>query len=129
MSEDGSTRVARVASRIREDVMRMLLRGEIRDPAASGVSVSRVEVSGDLGVATVRVRLDELDADAHRKKQAMAALTRASGFVRRELATSLGLRRVPEVRFVWDTGADHQARVEELLEEIRAEAAAKEGEE
>ena len=59
----------------------------------------------------------------------MAALSRASGFVRRELATSLGLRRVPEVRFVWDTGADHQARVEELLEEIRAEAAAKESEE
>lgn len=120
-NSSGSARVARVAARIREDVMRMLLRGEIRDPEARGVTVSRVEVSADLGVATVRVRLDDLEVDEARKKRALTALGRASGYVRRELASSLGIRRVPEVRFAWDSGADHQLRVEELLAEIAAE--------
>jgi ribosome-binding factor A len=41
--------------------------------------------------------------------------------LRRALGSRLGLRRVPELRFVYDTGPDRAARVGELLGEIARE--------
>ncbi len=123
-SSDGkseSTRVRRVADRIREEITDMLLRGEVRDPRASGVLVSGVQVSGDLGVARVFLRALETDPASARQREIVAAMERAGGLVRRRLGRTLGLRRVPEVRFAWDDAADRGRRVEELLEEIRAD--------
>ena len=48
----------------------------------------------------------------------MAALQHAAGFVRRELGDRLGLREVPEVRFLYDESLDHGQRVEELLKKL-----------
>jgi ribosome-binding factor A len=53
------------------------------------------------------------------REQALAALERAAGFVRHELAPRLGLREMPELRFVLDTSIERGARVEELLRKLR----------
>ena len=118
MAGSGS-REKRVAERIRADLSEMILRGAIRDPAVEGAIVSDVQVTNDLGVARVFVRRLEGEPDAARKKKLIDALTRASGFLRRELASTLSMRRVPELRFAWDEGADKAARLESIFEEIR----------
>ncbi len=46
-------------------------------------------------------------------------------FLRRALGQRLRLRRVPELAFAVDESIGHQARVEELLEEIKREDAAR----
>ena len=44
-------------------------------------------------------------------------------FIRRALAQRLQLRRVPEIAFHYDESVAHQARVEELLDDIKREDA------
>ena len=114
----GGSRQKRVAERVRADLSEMLARGVVRDPAAEGAIVSDVAVSGDLGVATIFLRTLE-EASPERQKRLLAAMGRASGFLRRELGRTLALRRVPEIRFEWDQGADRAARLESIFEEIR----------
>lgn len=114
-------REKRVAERIRADLSDMIARGDIRDPAASGVIVSAVQVTNDLSLARVYVRVLEAEPDAARKKKLLDALGRATGFLRRELAATLSLRRVPELRFAWDEGVDHASRLDEIFDEIRAD--------
>lgn len=101
--------------------MDLVLRGAIKDPRAGGAVIHAVRVSGDLRHARVWVRLGEPGADEARRRQLLAALQRASGFLRRELGVRLGIRHTPELTFVWDDTAERAARVEQLLEEIREE--------
>lgn len=127
MAGSGGPREKRVAERIRADLSELIVRGAIRDPAVEGVIVSDVQVTNDLGVARVFVRLLEGEPDAARQKKLLDALARASGFLRRELAATLAVRRVPELRFAWDSGADKAARLESIFEEIRQDAKKTEG--
>lgn len=131
MGASGAGRDKRIAERIRADIMDLVLRGAIRDPDVQNAVVSAVDVTSDLSVARVWLRALEGDVDAARRKRLVAAMKRAGGFIRRELGRTLQVRRVPELRFEWDEGADRAARVEALLDEIAGEqrAAAKKDEE
>lgn len=122
-SGDESHRASKVAQRVREELMDMLLRGDIHDPAVEGCVVSDVQVTRDLSLARVYVRLlDASTASPIRQKSVVGALGRANGFIRRSIAGRLKLRRAPELRFAWDDVADRGRRVEALLHEIENEA-------
>jgi ribosome-binding factor A len=92
-----------------------ILSNRLRDPRISAwVSVTDVEVTPDLSFARVYVSMLEADQG----DQAMKVLSKAAGFVRRELAPRLGLREVPEIRFVLDRSIETGARVEDLLRKL-----------
>jgi ribosome-binding factor A len=121
MSQKGFRRADRVAERIRSELMDLLLRGSVRDPAAKDVVVSAVRVTDDLSIARVYVRvLEEIDAD--RQESVVEALRRASGFLRRELGHRLQLRHVPSLEFFWDDVVDSALRIESILDEISEES-------
>jgi ribosome-binding factor A len=121
MRSKGDGRPARVGERIRQDLMDLLLRGAVKDPSVEGVIVHAVDVTGDLRQARVYVRLGEPDASETRRTRALRGLERAAGFLRQQVGRKLGLRHAPELSFRWDDAAERAARVEELLESIRAE--------
>jgi ribosome-binding factor A len=110
-----------VAERIRSELMQLLLRGVVRDPAAADSCVTDVVMSDDLGIAKVYVRLLRGEVDEPAQQRALDALGRASGFLRRELAPKLKLKYLPELRFYWDEGIDRAGRIESLLSEIERE--------
>lgn len=101
--------------------MALLLRGAVKDPRVAGAVIHAVKVSGDLRYAKIWVRSGEIEPSDARKEELLAALRRASGFLRRELGARLGIRYTPELSFLWDDTAETAARVETLLEEIREE--------
>lgn len=118
MPTDGR-RPKRVAERLREHLARVVVT-ELTDPRLLGLSVTHVEMTPDLGYGDVYVRaMGALDERA--QAAVVQALGRARGRLRRDLGSALGLRRVPELRFHYDTGPDARARVEELLDEWRRE--------
>lgn len=121
MSAQDHKRSDRVGERIRAEIMDLLLRGGVRDPATRDGFVTAVKLSPDLRVARIYMRLTDAEATQARRDEFVAALTRAAGFIRREISPQLGLRYQPELRFYWDDGVDEAARVEELLSEIRRE--------
>jgi ribosome-binding factor A len=121
MSQKGFRRADRVAERIRSELMDLLLRGSVRDPAAKDVVVSAVRVTDDLSIARVYVRvLEEIGAD--RQQSVVEALRRATGFLRRELGHRLQLRHVPTLEFFWDDVVDSALRIESILDEISEES-------
>jgi ribosome-binding factor A len=113
------SRAIRLGEQIREDLGDLLAR-EVRDPGIGFVTLTRVRVTEDLLHA--RVFYTALGDQAAAQKTARA-LERALPFLRRALGERLKLRRVPELTFVVDESIGHQARVEELLEQIKREEA------
>lgn len=120
MAQKGFRRADRVAERIRGELMELLLRGSVRDPAAKDVVVSAVWMTDDLSIARVYVRvLEEIGSD--RQDAVVDALGRASGYLRREIGQRLQLRHVPSLEFYWDDVVDSALRIESILEELREE--------
>ena len=108
-------RPERVAHRIQRE-MADLIANRLRDPGlVSWLSVTGVEVTADLSFA--RVYVSALATDAQREAS-IQALARAAPFIRRELASRLGLREVPELRFEWDESIARGARIEDLLRKL-----------
>ena len=111
-----NNRPERVGDAIRDELSTLLQR-EVHDPGVGFITITRVRVSPDLQVAHIYYT-GLGDATAQRSTE--KALVRVTPFVRRQLAQRLRLRRVPEIAFVFDKSIAHQARVEELLQEIHA---------
>ncbi|MBA3554267.1 MAG: 30S ribosome-binding factor RbfA [Gemmatimonadales bacterium] len=112
-----SRRPEQVAETLRQVVTDALTR-EVRDPRVGFVTVTSVQVTGDLSHATVRV---SVPGDDPAKERALDGLRSAAGFLRSRAARTLTTRTVPELHFELDKGLEHAARINALLEEIRRE--------
>lgn len=110
-----SARKHRVAAEIQR-LLNELLLAEVKDPRLTGARVSDVEVSGDLGLATVYFNTLELDRDPAPIKE---GFEQARGFFRSQVAKALQLRRVPELRFRHDASARRAVEVGQLIDEAR----------
>ena len=90
-------RMVRLQALIREEV-NQLLRNEIRDARLAGVIATQVELSRDGSRARVWFTADT-------EEDRSEALEGATGFLRSQLAASLGLKRTPMVVFRRDPAA------------------------
>jgi ribosome-binding factor A len=110
-----SNRPERVAQLMRREIAEIIMR-RLSDPRMTAmVSVTDVEVTHDLSSAKVFVGVMP---DGPEREKTLEALHSAAGFVRHELAPRLGLREVPQIRFVLDTSMERGARVDDLLRRI-----------
>jgi ribosome-binding factor A len=113
-----SRRVDQLGQLIRDELSDMMRR-MMSDPRVHGVvSITRVELTPDLRHA--RVRISALGGAAERE-QAVAALTGAAGFLRRELAGRLRVRYTPDLSFVPDDSLEHGTHIMSLLRQVEAE--------
>lgn len=126
MSQKGFRRADRVAERIRSELMDLLLRGSVHEPAAKDVVVSAVRLTDDLGIARIYVRVLE-EIGPREQEDVVEALRRATGFIRRELGHRLRLRHVPALEFYWDDVVDSALRIESILGELRGSETEPEG--
>jgi ribosome-binding factor A len=113
-------RSLRVSSRLAKELAWVLARS-VRDPRVASVTITRVAMPDDLRTARIYVRLLEGGDDPDRRAEAMLGLSRAAGMLRSESARRMGLRHAPELSFAYDDGQDHTTRIEQLLDEVRAE--------
>jgi ribosome-binding factor A len=110
----------RVGDQIRQELSDILSRGEVHDPGIGFITLTRVQVTPDLQLA--RVYYTSL-GDTTARKETARALTRATGFFRRQIGSRLQLRRVPEIEFRFDESIAHQDRIEQILRDIHEEDA------
>lgn len=106
-------------SRINEEVRRVLseiIRSELKDPRISTLcSVVSAEVTPDLKFAKVFISVLGSEEE---KKNTLAGLNSAAGYIRRELGNRIDLRNNPEVHFELDKSIEHGARILDILSEI-----------
>jgi ribosome-binding factor A len=113
-----STRVQRIADRIRQELADMLLR-EVSDPRLKSVYVTDVRVDRELSFADVFLSALEGEARSH---EIMDGVSSAGGFIRKELAARVELRSFPRLRFHWDPTPENADRIERMLVELRHES-------
>ena len=101
----------RLGEALREEI-ETIVEGELGDPRIGLVNVSKVELADDSRSARVFVVVEGDDAECDRT---LEGLTAAVGFIRREVAERLHLRRPPELFFQLDRSQKYEARIDELL--------------
>ena len=84
------------------------------DPRLEAVTITAVKVSADLQLAYVYFRVYENGDPGSAQK----GLESAAGFLRRQLAKNLDVRRVPELKFFFDESIENASRIEELLNKL-----------
>ena len=107
-------RLARLNEQLKREVSELVLR-KVRDPRVGLVTITSVEVAGDLGSARVYVRTQDPNDELN---ESLAGLEAAAPFLRRELGRTLHLRRGPELRFQQDHSLDQARRIEEILSDV-----------
>ena len=104
-------RIDRISEEVRRELDK-LLREDMRDPRFAGTfSITHADVTRDLRYCKVRVSVLEPE----KRKDVMAALKSAAGFIRRELGRRVELRYVPELLFEMDTNIEYAAHISEIL--------------
>ncbi len=90
----------------------------VKDPRLHTVTITAVKVTDDLRNA--KIYFVEMGRDELSEK-IESALSKAKGFVRRELGHRLQLRFVPEIMFVHDKSFGYGNHIEKLLASIAKE--------
>ncbi|CAK8054043.1 30S ribosome-binding factor RbfA [Eupransor demetentiae] len=108
-------RAGRLAQEIQRDVAEILLK-RINDPRLQDVTITSVEVSGDLQIATIYYSL--LSDKASDQKKVAEGLEAASGLIRKELGSRLTVYKIPELRFELDNSIQYGDHIEALIRQL-----------
>jgi len=104
----------RVGALIKEALSPLLIR-EFQDAGSGLLTLTRVEMTGDLKTARVYVSVFG-PAD---RTAVLERLAQRAGFLRQAVARRVKLKYTPQLLFALDLGSDHEARIEELLERAK----------
>ena len=106
-------RQLKLADEIRDILGHAFLADRISDPRLSGVTITHVRITKDLQFATVYFRLFDQDA----LTEALKAFEICKGYLKRAIHEQVKLRRIPDLRFVYDESIDYGTKVENLLKQ------------
>jgi ribosome-binding factor A len=95
---------------------------KIKDPRVGFVTVTDVQVTGDLQQATVFI---SVLGDEEQRENTLRGLAKAKGFIRSEIGQRIRLRKTPEILFEFDESIDYGNRIESLLHQIQDEGRSK----
>jgi ribosome-binding factor A len=109
-----SRRVLKVASAVRE-VVSMAILTDMKDPRVQDVTVTFVEVSGDLRQARVHV---SVMGDETKQRLSLKGLQAAAGYLQSKLNSRVEMRYTPRLEFVLDKGVKHSLEVARILGEV-----------
>ena len=111
-------RQLRVAELIHRELSTLLL-FEARDPRLAGITITEVDITPDLLIAHVYFTLPGTDEE---KDAAMAALERAKGYLRTQVAGRIQQRLAPELFFRLDRSGEQGDRIDRILERLKGQS-------
>ena len=112
------------AKRLGEQIQRELtelLRRDIKDGRSGNVTITAVNVSGDLRTAKVYYLVFGKPGP---DTQVQRGLESAAGFLRNALSRSLMIRHTPTLSFELDTSIEHGVRLPQLIDSLHTQAPA-----
>ena len=110
-----SIKNTRVNTEVQRELSEIIRRG-LKDPrVAPWTSVVAVEVAPDL--KTCKAYISVL-GNAEAKEATIQGLSRAEGYIRRELARNLNLRNTPEIRFILDESIEYGVNMSKLIDDV-----------
>ncbi|WP_172369681.1 30S ribosome-binding factor RbfA [Sporosarcina jiandibaonis] len=113
-----SKRVNRVAEQMKKELGEIILQ-RVKDPRIGFVTVTDVEVTGDLQNAIIFISVLGNDSE---KEATLQGLDKAKGFIRTEIGKRIRLRVTPEIEFAFDESIAYGNRIETLLTQVNNES-------
>lgn len=108
------SRASRVAEQMQRELAQ-LLQFEVKDPRLQRMlTLTGVEVSGDMAHAKVFYSAPEMGTEA--LAQLQLSLEKTAGFLRSQLSKRMLLRTVPQLHFVYDASIDRGMRMAQLID-------------
>ena len=107
-------RANRVAEQIKKDLGEILTK-KIKDPRVGFVTITDVEVTGDLQQAKVFI---SVLGNEDEKQETLLGLSKANGFIRSEIGKRIRLRITPEITFEFDEAQAYGNRIDTILRDL-----------
>lgn len=107
-------RAHRVAEQMKKELGDILSR-KIKDPRVGFVTVTDVEVTGDLQQAKVFI---SVLGNEKKKQETLLGLAKAKGFIRSEIGSRIRLRKTPELTFEIDEAIEQGNRIDSILRDL-----------
>lgn len=93
-----------------------ILQKKVRDPRVAGVTITDVQMLGDLSAAKVYYSiLSDLASD---NKKAQEGLEKAKGTIKRELGKNLTMYKIPDLVFIKDESIEYGNKIDQMLREL-----------
>ncbi len=108
-------RVSKVGEQIKKEIS-ILFQTEMKDPRIGFVTVTGVDVSGDLSQAVIHI---SIMGNEDQIKSTFQALDKAKGFLRTEIGKRVRLRHTPELIFKIDKSIAYGSKIDKLLKELK----------
>ena len=108
------SRSQRVGGQIQKALSDLLHKG-INDPRLENVTITGVKMARDLKTAYVYYNSYQGELNS---QDVAAGFNSAKGFTKRHLAAKLGLRYMPELKYIYDTSFDYGMKIEKLLQSL-----------
>lgn len=110
-----SNRVEKANSVLKREIA-SIVQNDLSDPRLEGqlVSITGVSLSPDLTYAKVFVSI----YGPKDSNETLQAVKSAGGFIRRELASKVKFRTLPELNFLLDTSEEYSAKINGILGKI-----------
>lgn len=105
-------RTDRVGMEIKREINEILQK-KVRDPRVQGVTVTDVQMVGDLSMAKVYYTImSDLASD---NQKAQIGLEKATGTIKRELGRKLTLYKIPDLVFEKDQSIEYGNKIDQML--------------
>ncbi|MFW6273827.1 MAG: 30S ribosome-binding factor RbfA [Halanaerobium sp.] len=117
-----NNRAIRVGELLKEEISHIILR-EMKDPRIAFVSVTDVEVSGDLRHAKVFISVYGTDKE---KEETMQGLKKARGYIRKLIGERVKIHHTPELLFRYDDSIEHGVHISEIINDLKENGEIKE---
>jgi len=111
------SRAERVGGHIQRALSELLQKG-VSDPRLENTTITGVKMAQDLKSARIYYSTAEGEEKRH---DAAEGFQSAKGHIKRHLARHLGLRYMPELKFIYDASFDYGMKIEKLLKSIGSE--------
>ncbi|MDQ0164709.1 30S ribosome-binding factor RbfA [Bacillus horti] len=112
-----NVRAHRVGEQMKKE-LGLIIQRELKDPRIGFVTVTAVEMSGDLQQAKVFLTVF---GNEGQKEDSLKAIAKASGFIRSELGKRIRLRHTPELIFKFDESIEYGSKIEKMLDDLNSE--------
>ncbi len=110
-------RKRRLSELLKEEISDIILK-EVKDPRIGFVSITDVELSGDLRHAKI---FFSIIGDQDERDDTLAGLKKATGFIRKLVGERITIYHIPELVFKYDDSIEHGIHISNLIKEVRKE--------
>ena len=111
-----SERILRVNSEIQKAIS-YIISNELKNPLIKGlITVTKVDTTTDLDQSKIYISI----FDESTREEVFNQIKHSAGFIRRELAHAVDLRKVPFLTFYLDTSYDYGQKIEETISKINS---------